>query len=111
MGKTWGLLGVAALALALGGCVSTAEPVAEVEQASLSEVFLSDIRPDLSVMHDATDETLLGMGESICNLYAEGKSEDEVKDLVRQASDLAAIRDDGIAVAKAAVAYICPERG
>ena len=62
-------------------------------------------------MDDATDATIQAMANSICRLYASGKSEAEVTVLVIAASAQVQIGDDGLKVARAAVKEQCPEFG
>jgi hypothetical protein len=62
-------------------------------------------------MHDAPNETLTAMAKSVCAMYASGKTESEVLELVRQASVMLKIGDDGMTVVRAAVTTMCPQNG
>jgi PBP1b-binding outer membrane lipoprotein LpoB len=106
MGKIGGLVLIAALALT--GCSAAPESTAPAAEPVVS---VTTVKSDLVVMRDATDATIQAMANSICKLYASGKSDAEVTALVIAASANVQIGDDGLKVARAAVKTQCPEFG
>lgn len=107
MGKLGGIILLSALAVS--GCSAPAAPVEPA--ASVESNHLIDVKSELKVMHDAPDATIEHMAVSVCNLYTSGKNATEVTELVIAASKTLDIGDDGIKVARAAVANKCPQFG
>ena len=104
MGKVGGLALVAVMALT--GCAASPEPTPAIRQNAVSVVT---VKSELKEMNTATDATIQAMADSICRMYASGKSEAEVTALVIAASAMVQIGDDGLKVARAAVKHQCPE--
>ena len=106
MGKVGGLALVAVMALT--GCAVSPESSPVIRQNAVSVVT---VKSELKEMNTATDATIQAMADSICSMYARGKSEAEVTALVIAASAMVQIGDDGLKVARAAVKHQCPEFG
>lgn len=104
MGKIGGIL--AAALIATTACTA---PASAVEKAPQPAREVTEIRSELTTLHDASDATIHAMTDSICKLYASGKSEVEVTALVIAASAALQIGDDGLKVAREATRTQCPQ--
>jgi 2-phospho-L-lactate transferase/gluconeogenesis factor (CofD/UPF0052 family) len=106
MGKIGGML----LAVLFAATACSA-PAAAVEEAPEPVANVTAVKGQLVAMSDATDATIQAMMDSVCRMYASGKSEAEVTALVIAASAATQIGNDGLKVARAAVKHQCPEFG
>lgn len=75
----------------------------------MKEVYLAQLRETHASLITAPDDSLLGIGEGVCEIYDKGNSTDDVNNFLAMAAGVSYTLKELAAMHGAAVAALCPE--
>lgn len=77
---------------------------------SAEDSFLTNARPNLTELGNASNAALLAIGLSACNSLGAGVSKDEYRAGLLKSNPSQEVAFDHLAIASAATLYLCPQR-
>lgn len=88
---------------------ATPKPSSSAQPTTMEEVYLSQLRETHASLTTAADDSLVGIGEGVCDIYDKGNSSDDVNNFLAIGAGVAYTLKELASMHGAAVAAFCPE--
>lgn len=88
---------------------ATPESSPTPQPTSMEEVYLAKLRETHASLITAPDDSLLGIGEGVCDIYDLGNTSDDVNNFLAISAGVAYTLREFASMHGAAVAALCPE--